>query len=70
MCLSASNCPSYSGSGKCFNEQCIFRLFYVGAREGHMPQILSMVQMKRLTPMPACLFMVSDALVLHNWKYL
>ncbi|XP_052789094.1 large neutral amino acids transporter small subunit 2-like [Mya arenaria] len=33
------------------------RLFYVGAREGHMPQILSMVQITRLTPMPACLFM-------------
>jgi L-type amino acid transporter 8 len=33
------------------------RLFYVGGREGHMPQILSMVQIQRLTPMPACLFM-------------
>lgn len=33
------------------------RLFYVGAREGHMPHILSMVQVKRLTPLPACLFM-------------
>lgn len=33
------------------------RLFYVGGREGHMPQILSMVQVKRLTPLPAVLFM-------------
>lgn len=33
------------------------RLFYVGGRNGHMPQILSMVQIKRLTPMPACIFM-------------
>lgn len=33
------------------------RLFYVGGREGHMPQILSMVQTKRMTPMPAVLFM-------------
>lgn len=33
------------------------RLFYVGGRNGHMPQILSMVQIRRLTPMPACLFM-------------
>lgn len=33
------------------------RLFYVGARQGHMPQILSMVQVKRLTPMPAVVFM-------------
>ena len=35
------------------------RLFYVGGREGHMPQILSMVQIQRLTPLPAVLFMVS-----------
>ncbi|XP_012934927.1 Y+L amino acid transporter 2-like [Aplysia californica] len=33
------------------------RLFYVGGREGHMPKILSMVQIQRLTPMPAVLFM-------------
>lgn len=34
------------------------RLFYVGGREGHMPKILSMVQVQRLTPLPAVLFMV------------
>jgi len=33
------------------------RLFYVGGREGHMPQILSMVQIQRQTPFPAVLFM-------------
>ncbi|XP_063424208.1 large neutral amino acids transporter small subunit 1-like [Mytilus trossulus] len=33
------------------------RLFYVGGREGHMPQVLSYVSVKRLTPMPACIFM-------------
>ncbi|XP_067662764.1 Y+L amino acid transporter 2-like isoform X2 [Haliotis asinina] len=33
------------------------RLFYVGGREGHMPQILSMVQVQRMTPLPAVLFM-------------
>jgi len=33
------------------------RLFYVGGREGHMPQILSMVSIQRLTPMPAVIFM-------------
>ncbi|KAK6195042.1 hypothetical protein SNE40_000558 [Patella caerulea] len=33
------------------------RLFYVGGREGHMPQILSMVSIQRLTPMPAVMFM-------------
>ena len=35
------------------------RLFYVGGREGHMPKVLSMVQVQRLTPLPAVLFMVS-----------
>ncbi|ESP04986.1 hypothetical protein LOTGIDRAFT_184960 [Lottia gigantea] len=33
------------------------RLFYVGGREGHMPQVLSMVSIQRLTPMPAVMFM-------------
>ncbi|KAJ8321348.1 hypothetical protein KUTeg_001098 [Tegillarca granosa] len=33
------------------------RLFYVGGREGHMPKVLSMIQIKRLTPMPAVVFM-------------
>jgi len=33
------------------------RLFYVGAREGHMPQVLSYVQVQRMTPAPAVIFM-------------
>lgn len=33
------------------------RLFYVGGREGHMPEVLSYVSLTRLTPMPACIFM-------------
>ena len=36
-----------------------FRLFYVGSRQGHMPQVLSMVQVTKLTPAPAVIFMVS-----------
>jgi len=36
----------------------VFRLFYVGGREGHMPEVLSYVSVTRLTPMPACIFMV------------
>lgn len=32
------------------------RLFFVGAREGHMPEILTYVQMKKETPVPACIF--------------
>lgn len=39
------------------------RLFYVGAREGHMPQVLSMVQVNRMTPAPAVIFMGLTSLV-------
>ncbi|CAH1783680.1 unnamed protein product [Owenia fusiformis] len=39
------------------------RLFFVGAREGHMPQVLNMVSINRLTPAPAALFMGLTSLV-------
>lgn len=32
----------------------------MGGREGHMPKVLSYVSVKRLTPMPAVLFMASS----------
>ena len=34
------------------------RLFYAGACEGQMPEILTMIQTSRLTPTPAVLCMV------------
>lgn len=37
--------------------------FFVGGREGHMPKVLSYVSVKRLTPMPAVLFMGLFSLV-------
>lgn len=33
------------------------RLFYAGALEGQMPEILTMIQVQRMTPAPAVLFM-------------
>jgi hypothetical protein len=34
-------------------------LFYAGAVEGQMPEILSMIQVQKMTPAPAVLVVVS-----------
>ncbi len=39
------------------------RLFYAGAVEGQMPEILSMIQVNKMTPAPAVLVVVSFVLI-------
>ncbi len=38
------------------------RLFFVGARNGHMPRIMALLNVQRLTPIPCLIFLVSEPL--------
>lgn len=44
----------------------LIRMFYVASREGHLPPVLSMIHIRRHTPLAAVLTLVSLLISYHD----
>ena len=45
------------------------RLFFVGARNGHMPRAMGLINVNNVTPMPCLIFLVSSLLFLTDCDF-
>lgn len=45
--------------GLCVHIMASSRMCFVGARNGHMPAVLSLINVKKFTPIPSLVFLVS-----------